>query len=104
MARDVDVKDGDYQVGKVTFRFQRWGEPLPLHTEIQFCTATDRIDARIGSAAHAAYRLAEGRPYALTQEDTVALADFRAQKKHLGQDDLTPLSRPRAHELLRRIS
>ena len=104
MARDVDVKDGDYQVGKVTFRFQRWGEPLPLHTEIQFCTATDRIDARIGSAAHAAYRLAEGQPYTLTQEDTVALADFRAQKKHLGQDDLTPLSRPRAHELLRRIS
>ena len=45
-----------------------------------------------------------GQPYTLTQEDTVALADFRAQKKHLGQDDLTPLSRPRAHELLRRIS
>lgn len=104
MARDVDVKDGDYQVGKVTFRFQRWGEPLPLHTEIQFCTAADRIDARIGSAAHAAYRLAEGQPYKLTHEDTIALADFRAQKEHLGQDDLTPLSRPRAHELLRRIS
>ncbi len=103
MKHDVDVKDGEYHVGKVTLRFQRWGEPLPLLAEVQFNTEVDRVDARIGSASHAQYRLAEGEEYYLGPDDTAALADFHAQKMHLGQNGLTPISRGRADAMMQRV-
>ncbi|NCU37911.1 hypothetical protein EOL96_02530 [Candidatus Saccharibacteria bacterium] len=100
----VDVEPGEYRVGKVTFRFQRWGEPLPLPVELQFNTEADRVEGRIGSASHAQYRLAEGKPYYLGPDDTAALADFHAQKMHLGQNGLTPISRTRADALITDIN
>ena len=103
MNHDVDVRDGDYRVGKVTLRYQRWGEPLPLLAEVQFNTVADRVVARIGSASHAQYRLAEGEDYYLGPQDTAALADFNAKKMHLGQNGLTLISRGRADEMMYRV-
>lgn len=103
MSHDVDVKTGAYHVGKVTLRFQRWGEPAPLPAEVQFNTVADRVVARIGSASHAQYRLAEGEDYYLGPQDTAALADFNAKKMHLGQNGLTLISRGRADEMMYRV-
>ena len=103
MGHDVDVKTGAYHVGKVTLRFQRWGEPAPLPAEVQFNTVADRVVARIGSASHAQYRLAEGEDYYLGPQDTAALADFNAKKMHLGQNGLTLISRGRADEMMYRF-
>lgn len=104
-AADVVVaQHGVYQVAKVTLTFQRWGEPWPLHAELQFTTEADRIEARIGSAAHALYKLSGGitnTPH--TANETNALAELRAQKRHLGHNGLTTLSRERAIKLERSI-
>lgn len=100
----VVTNNSSYQVAKVTLTFQRWGEPWPLHAELQFTTEADRIEARIGSAAHALYKLSGGvTNTAHTDNETRALAELRAQKRHLGQNGLTALSRERAHELERSI-
>jgi hypothetical protein len=98
----VVTNNSSYQVAKVTLTFQRWGEPWPLHAELQFTTEADRIEARIGSAAHALYKLSGGvTNTAHTDNETHALAELRAQKRHLGQNGLTALSRERAHKLER---
>ena len=88
-----------YQVTKTTFTFQRWGEPWPVHAELQFNTAADRVEARIGSAAHALHKLSDGNGHVATPEEVQAIAELHAQKKHLGQNGLTPISRMRAFQL-----
>lgn len=102
----VDIREvgpDEYQVAKITFSYQRLGEPLPILVEIQFNTKEGRKDARIGSPAHAFFKLTGGfsKP---TPEDIAAIVSLHAQKEHLGQNGLTPLSRQRADALMADVS
>lgn len=60
MKRFVDVKEvepGAHRVSKVTLIHSREGRP-DIRAEIQFTTEADRVEARIGSAAHLLYKFA----------------------------------------------
>lgn len=60
MKRFVDVKEvepGAHRVSKVTLIHSREGRP-DMRAEIQFTTEADRVEARIGSAAHLLYKFA----------------------------------------------
>ncbi len=99
----VPVGPEQYQVAKITFTYQRWGEPWPQHVEIQLNTEKDRVEARIGSAAHALFKLTGGVNIA-SEKEIAAIRELHAQKEHLGQNGLTPLSRQRADQLEARLS
>ncbi len=103
MEQVIDVRHGepgDYQVVKVTFEYQEYGEPFPTLVEIQFNTASDRIQARVGTPSHALHKLSGGE---VGHIDTTALADLNAQKRFLGHNGLTSQSRERAVALMRRV-
>lgn len=104
MKQYVDVVESDpggYQVTKLTFAYQEYGEPFPTLFEIQFNTESDRIQARVGTPSHALHKLSGGDTKHLI--DTTALADLNAQKRHLGQNGLTSQSRDRALHLMAQV-
>lgn len=96
MADVREVTADEYHVAKVTLRFQRWGEPRPLKAELQTNTAEHRREARIGSAAHALYKLTRST---VDSEGVEALQQIREAKEHLGSNGLTRQSRQRAEQL-----
>lgn len=103
LEQDADVRRtsaSDYQVAKVTFSFQQWGEPQPLDVELQTNRVTDRYEARVGSAAHALYKLT-GK--SATPEETDAIAKIHSRKKFLGENGLTRQSEERAAVLMHDI-
>lgn len=75
----VEVKPGYYQVCKVTLVYAQEGK-AEMRAEIQITTEADRIEARIGSAAHLLYKLAGvNRP----SIDPAFLAAISARKSSL---------------------
>lgn len=91
------VAEGDYQVAKVTFAFQQWGEAKPLLTEIQTNDSDGRKQARVGSAAHAMFKLTH---QLATPEQVEAIEQIHSRKELLGVNGLTKQSRERAEQLL----
>lgn len=101
MEQFVDVKDaasGEFHVAKATFTYAAPNGGA-LRTEIQFNTEQDRIDARIGSAAHIAYK------YAKTGQsiDVEILKRIRARKDDMSRQILISPSHERAQHLLQVI-
>jgi len=105
MRRFVDVKEvapGEHRVCKVTLVHSQEGRP-DLHAEIQLTTEADRIEARIGSAAHLLYKMAHSSEKVI---DPSYLAAIRARKDKLdrGGMHLNPASAERAEELYRYLT
>ena len=93
MRRFVDVKEvppGGHQVCKVTLTHSAPGRP-ELRAEIQLTTKIDRIESRLGSAAHLGYKYAD-RP------DPIYLTGISGRKSLLNVVGLIPASIPRALE------
>lgn len=102
MKRFVDVKEaepGEYRVCKVTLVYSREDRP-DLRAEIQITTESDRIEARIGSAAHLLYKMARSSRSSI---DPTYLAAIRSRKINLSQkgNHLNPASAERALALYR---
>lgn len=97
------VPDTPYQVAKITYKYQQWGDPLPLHSELQFNTRADRLEARIGSCAHASLKLTGvkgGVP-----EDRIKLMEGLYQDRlHIGDMRLSPQSGVRSDDLMRKVA
>ena len=105
MKRFVDVKEvteGAHRVCKVTLVHSREGRP-DLRAEIQLTTAADRIDARIGSAAHLLYKFSGS---ADQTPDPAYLAAIHARKDELTQRNtyLVPASAARARQLRQQLT
>ena len=105
MKRFVDVKEvteGAHRVCKVTLVHSREGRP-DLRAEIQLTTAKDRVEARIGSAAHLLYKFAGA-----TNEtpDPAIFAAIHARKEELTRPNayLVPASAERARALRRDLA
>ena len=102
----VEVGEGAHRVCKVTLVFAQPGRP-ELRAEIQITTESDRIENRIGKAAHMLYKLVKHLGLgadSIDREDYAQdLALIHARKKYLGatedQDRLTSGSKARAKEL-----
>lgn len=105
MKRFVDVKEvapDAHRVCKVTLVHSREGRP-DLRAEIQLTTENDRIEARIGSAAHLLYKFAGSSEKA---PDPAYLAAIHARKNELTlrRVYLVPASAERAANLYRDLS
>ena len=93
----AETSTDDYQVAKIAFAYQQWGDAEPLYTELQTNRAEDRTMARIGTANHAFYKLT-GK--LATPEEVDAVEKINRRVKFLGINGLTQQSRGRAEELL----
>lgn len=105
MKRFVDVKEvapEAHRISKVTLIHSREGRP-DLRAEIQLTTKTDRIEARIGSAAHLLYKFAGSSE---ETPDPAYLAAIHARKNELTlrRVYLVPASANRAANLYRDLS
>lgn len=105
MRRFVDVKEvapGEHRVSKVTLVFRQDNRP-DLRAEIQLTTAADRIEARIGSAAHLLYKFSQHAEKPIDPND---LAAIRARKDKLNPTTyhLNPLSVMRGDALCRELT
>lgn len=103
LRRHADVREtstDDYQVAKIAFDYQQWGEVEPLQVELQTNRSQDRSAARIGTANHAFYKLT-GK--LATPEEAEIVAQLNSRVKFLGINGLTQLSRERAEGLLHDI-
>ena len=102
MASDVDVSIGPsdgYRVAKVTFLYSELGKNI-LPVELQINTERDRIQARIGSAAHLLFKFSSSR----ATVDPSALERIRERKQDIGHNNLVPASRLRAQMLKQMIA
>lgn len=104
MRRFVDVveaKPGEYRVCKVTLVYSQEGKP-EQRAEIQITTELDRIEARIGSAAHLFYKLVGADRSSI---DPAYLAAIRGRKSNLiqGGNHLNPASAERATVLYEQL-
>lgn len=96
----VEVAPGGHRVCKVTLIYRHDGRP-DLHAEIQLTTEKDRVEARIGSAAHLLYKFAGTSEKAI---DPSHLADIRARKSNLQRVGLAATSKQRATDLYQRAT
>ena len=104
MRRFVEVKEagrGEYQICKVTLVYSQDGKP-DIRAEIQITTESDRIEARIGSAAHLIYKTGGDT---LESVDPVFLAAIRGRKSSLirGRNHLNGISAKRAAALYQQL-
>ena len=94
MAKHVDVRVGptdDFRVAKVTFVFDdRRGEPMRV--EMQINTEKDRVQARIGSAAHLLFKFS----HATSTVSPAILESISGRKKDIGHNELVGPSKSRA--------
>jgi len=111
----VEVDEGTHRVCKVTLVFtqpKQDGQAGPdLRTEIQITTKDDRIENRIGKAAHTLYKLVKYLGISANSIDrenyAQDLALIHARKKHLGAtsyDQLTSGSLARADSLYKELT
>ncbi len=91
----VEVDAGAHRVCKVTLVFAQPGRP-ELRAEIQITTESDRVENRIGKAAHMLYKLVKHlgiSASSIDREDYAQdLALIHARKKHLGATDYDQLT------------
>jgi hypothetical protein len=106
----VEVDAGAHRVCKVTLVFAQPGRP-ELRAEIQITTESDRVENRIGKAAHMLYKLVKHLGIgaeSIDREDYAQdLALIHARKKHLGAtsyDQLTSGSLNAAAALYRELT
>lgn len=106
----VEVGAGAYRVCKVTLVFAQPGRP-ELRAEIQITTESDRVENRIGKAAHTLYKLIKHLGVnvdPVDREDYAQdLALIHARKKYLGAtsyDQLTSGSLARADSLYKELA
>lgn len=105
----VEVEAGAHRVCKVTLIFAQSNRP-DLRAEIQLTTQSDRIENRIGQAAHMLYKLLKrlgptDEPFD-RQVHAQDLAMIHKRKQHLSADrsHLTGVSLMRAHSLYSRLT
>lgn len=105
----VEVEPGAHRVCKVTLIFAQPGRP-ELRTEIQITTQDDRIENRIGQAAHMLYKLLNRlepteEPFD-RQVHAQDLAMIHKRKEHLTADraQLTGISLLRANSLYEQLA
>lgn len=106
----VEVDNGAHRVCKVTLVFAQPGRP-ELRAEIQITTESDRVENRIGKAAHMLYKLVKHLGISGDSIDkehyAQDLALIHARKKHLGAtsyDQLTSGSLVRADTLYKELT
>jgi len=106
----VEVDAGAHRVCKVTLVFTQPGRP-ELRAEIQITTESDRVENRIGKAAHMLYKLIKhlgiGADTIDREDYAQDLALIHARKKHLGAtnyDQLTSGSLSRADSLYKELT
>jgi hypothetical protein len=92
----------DYQVAKLTYTYQQWGDKDPMRVELQGNTMLDRLHARIGSSAHASYRLT-GVSGSIPQHYTDLMGALNQDRFHIGDLALSPQSGLRSDDLLAKI-
>lgn len=94
MAKHVDVRVGPtdgFRVAKVTFVFED-GRGEPMRVEMQINTEQDRVQARIGNAAHLLFKFS----HAASTVNPAILESISGRKKDIGHNELVGPSRSRA--------